>query len=201
MRVLKTVSRSTRLPRAPSKDCGLFLQANAIWEILDKQLFSVRCGQFLPWPNKHLLITYKCQTLPSAMYRPAQGSPASLTQQLLLCYLKRPPLVGPFRLSTACCSSVMFRRRTTSARADLSSWMSSSCIWTRCSREAMRSVTSMLLAAEALSSKPEERNQWVWSVPLRKWPRKHTLACGSNAVIKPQRQQFFRRNRVGSLTT
>lgn len=61
-------------------------------------------------------------------------------------------LVGPFLLSTACCSSVMFSRRTTSARADLSSWMSSSCIWTRCSREAMRSVTSMLLAAEALSS-------------------------------------------------
>ena len=35
--------------------------------------------------------------------------------------------------------------------------MSSSCIWTRCSREAMRSVTSMLLAAEALSSRPGKK--------------------------------------------
>ncbi|PWA16263.1 hypothetical protein CCH79_00004394 [Gambusia affinis] len=52
----------------------------------------------------------------------------------------------------ACCSSEWFSLRTTSARADLSSWISSSCIWTRCSREAMRSVTSMLLAADALSS-------------------------------------------------
>lgn len=66
-----------------------------------------------------------------------------------------PPLVGPFLLSTACCSSVMFSLRTTSASADLSNWMSSSCIWTRCSREAIRSDTSMLLAADALSSRPK----------------------------------------------
>lgn len=62
------------------------------------------------------------------------------------------PLVGPRRDPMACCSSDTLSRRTTSARADFSSWISSSCIWTRCSREAMRSVTSMLLAAEALSS-------------------------------------------------
>lgn len=62
------------------------------------------------------------------------------------------PLVGPLRAPMACCSSDTLSLRTTSARADLSSWISSSCIWTLCSREAMRSVTSILLAADALSS-------------------------------------------------
>lgn len=62
------------------------------------------------------------------------------------------PLVGPLRDPMACCSSDTLRRRTTSARADFSSWISSSCIWTLCSREAIRSVTSILLAADALSS-------------------------------------------------
>lgn len=62
------------------------------------------------------------------------------------------PLVGPLRDPMACCSSDTFSRRTTSARADFRSWISSSCIWTLCSREAMRSVTSILLAADALSS-------------------------------------------------
>lgn len=77
------------------------------------------------------------------------------------------PLVGPFLFCMACCSSEMLSLRTTSASADFSSWSSSSCIWTRCSREAMRSVTSMLLAAEALSSAEERReNQGllVWIV-------------------------------------
>lgn len=70
------------------------------------------------------------------------------------------PLVGPLRDPMACCSSDTLSRRTTSARADFSSWISSSCIWTLCSREAMRSLTSMLLAADALSS--EQTDSWVF---------------------------------------
>lgn len=67
------------------------------------------------------------------------------------------PLVGPLRDPMACCSSDRLSLRTTSARADFSSWISSSCIWTLCSREAMRSVTSILLAADALSSEEMQR--------------------------------------------
>lgn len=67
------------------------------------------------------------------------------------------PLVGPLRDPMACCSSDTLSRRTTSAKADFNSWISSSCIWTLCSREAMRSVTSILLAADALSSEETQR--------------------------------------------
>ena len=67
------------------------------------------------------------------------------------------PLVGPLRDPMACCSSDRLSLRTTSARADFSSCISSSCIWTLCSREAMRSVTSILLAADALSSEETQR--------------------------------------------
>ncbi|TNN84248.1 hypothetical protein EYF80_005575 [Liparis tanakae] len=81
------------------------------------------------------------------------------------------PLVGPLREPTAfCCSSDTLSLRTTSARADFSSWISSSCIWTRCSREAMRSSGWMLRNTRA---EREERKrptndiidvgfEWIW---------------------------------------
>ena len=93
------------------------------------------------------------------------------------------PLVGPLRDPMACCSSDALSRRTTSARADLSSWISSSCIWTLCSREAMRSVTSILLAADALSSEDthvrDEEN--VTKLKAESF-LSHTITCKSGCV-------------------
>lgn len=64
------------------------------------------------------------------------------------------PLTG----ALAVCSSEMFSLFSTSAIAIFSSWISSSCIWTRCSRYVRRSLTSRPLWGEIRSSDRTNNN-------------------------------------------
>lgn len=75
------------------------------------------------------------------------------------------------------CSSQQPSRRRASARADFSSWISSSCSCSFCSRWETRSSMSMLLLADTVSSGQEGVGFISGFISRRRWSVVNNMEC------------------------